>query len=29
MPGVSTPGAARDSIISGLDQSAINITIDA
>ena len=28
MPGVSTPGGARDSIISGLDQSAINITID-
>ena len=28
MPGVSTPGGARDSIVSGLDQSAINITID-
>src|SRR5258706_1290090 len=28
MPGVSTPGGSRDSIVSGLDQSAINITID-
>ena len=28
MPGVSSPGGARDSIVSGLDQSAINITID-
>jgi hypothetical protein len=27
-PGVSTPGGTRDSIVSGLDQSAINITID-
>ena len=26
--GVLTPGGARDSIVSGLDQSAINITID-
>ncbi len=28
LPGVLTPGGARDSIVSGLDQSAINITID-
>jgi hypothetical protein len=28
LPGVLTPGGTRDSIISGLDQSAINITID-
>jgi hypothetical protein len=28
VPGVLTPGGTRDSIISGLDQSAINITID-
>jgi len=28
VPGVATAGAARQSIISGLDQSAINITID-
>src|SRR6185436_3194505 len=27
-PGVLTPGGNRDSIISGLDQSAINITVD-
>ncbi len=27
-PGVQTPAGNRDSIISGLDQSAINITID-
>jgi hypothetical protein len=27
-PGVLTPGGSRDSIISGLDQSAINITVD-
>jgi Carboxypeptidase regulatory-like domain len=27
-PGVNTPGGTRDSIVSGLDQSAINITID-
>jgi hypothetical protein len=27
-PGVLTPAGARDSIISGLDQSAINITVD-
>jgi hypothetical protein len=28
MPGVQTPGGTRDSIVSGLDQSAINITLD-
>jgi Carboxypeptidase regulatory-like domain len=28
LPGVLTAGGARDSIVSGLDQSAINITID-
>src|SRR5262245_47193713 len=28
VPGVATAGGARQSIISGLDQSAINITID-
>jgi len=28
LPGVITPAGNRDSIISGLDQSAINITID-
>ena len=28
MPGVITPAGNRDSIISGLDQSAINITVD-
>ena len=27
-PGVLTPAGSRDSIISGLDQSAINITVD-
>jgi hypothetical protein len=28
LPGIQTPGGTRDSIISGLDQSAINITLD-
>ena len=28
LPGVATAGGARQSIVSGLDQSAINITID-
>jgi carboxypeptidase family protein len=28
LPGVQTPGGTRDSIVSGLDQSAINITLD-
>lgn len=28
MPGVSTPGGSRDSTISGLPQSSINITLD-
>jgi hypothetical protein len=27
-PGVQTPAGGRDSIVSGLDQSAINITVD-
>lgn len=28
LPGILTPGGSRDSIVSGLDQSAINITLD-
>ncbi len=28
LPGVQTPGGNRDSIVNGLPQSSINITVD-